>query len=115
MSVAAASRTHAAATVNSKDSAEIEALDDGIKALDKLVAEATEQRKEENEDYTALMASDAAANLLQRDLPRIAATSSTTQSFTSRQLLLVCKSPCISRMPLLHTQRPLELIRATAV
>merc|ERR1719482_2404413 len=54
------------AIVNSKDGivttkAEIEALDDGIKALDKSVAEATEQRKEENEDYTALMASDAAA------------------------------------------------------
>merc|ERR1719265_2273494 len=31
---------------------EIEALEDGIKALDKSVAEATEQRKEENEDYT---------------------------------------------------------------
>jgi chromosome segregation ATPase len=44
--------------------AEIEALDDGIKALDKSVAEATEQRKEENEDYTALMASDAAAKEL---------------------------------------------------
>merc|ERR1719181_2282085 len=57
------------AIVNSKDSvvttkAEIEALDDGIKALDKSVAEATEQRKEENEDYTALMASDAAAKEL---------------------------------------------------
>merc|ERR1719371_80436 len=44
--------------------ADIEALDDGIKALDKSVAEATEQRKEENEDYTALMASDAAAKEL---------------------------------------------------
>merc|ERR550514_2711373 len=43
---------------------EIEALEDGIKALDKSVAEATEQRKEENEDYTALMASDAAAKEL---------------------------------------------------
>jgi len=57
------------AIVNSKDAivstkAEIEALDDGIKALDKSVAEATEQRKEENEDYTALMASDAAAKEL---------------------------------------------------
>jgi len=57
------------AIVNSKDGivttkAEIEALDDGIKALDKSVAEATEQRKEENEDYTALMASDAAAKEL---------------------------------------------------
>jgi len=41
--------------------ADIEALEDGIKALDKSVAEATEQRKEENEDFQALMASDSAA------------------------------------------------------
>jgi septal ring factor EnvC (AmiA/AmiB activator) len=40
---------------------EIEALEDGIKALDKQVAAATEQRKEENEDYTEMMAQDAAA------------------------------------------------------
>merc|ERR1719498_554933 len=40
---------------------EIEALEDSIKALDKAVAEATEQRKQENEDYTELMASDSAA------------------------------------------------------
>merc|ERR1719197_1759061 len=40
---------------------EIEALKAGIVALDKSVAEATEQRKEENEDYTALMASNTAA------------------------------------------------------
>jgi septal ring factor EnvC (AmiA/AmiB activator) len=40
---------------------EIEALKDTIKALDKSVAEATEQRKEENEDFTELMASDSAA------------------------------------------------------
>jgi septal ring factor EnvC (AmiA/AmiB activator) len=57
------------AIVNSKDDitstkSEIDALEDGIKALDKAVAEATEQRKEENEDYTALMASDAAAKEL---------------------------------------------------
>merc|ERR1711924_73676 len=32
--------------------------------LDKSVAEATEQRKEENEDYTELMASDSAAKEL---------------------------------------------------
>merc|ERR1719329_575662 len=31
----------------------IDALEDGIRALDKSVAEATEQRKEENEDYSA--------------------------------------------------------------
>merc|ERR1719506_2311466 len=43
---------------------EIKALEDGIKALDKSVAEATEQRKEENEDYTQLIASDAAAKEL---------------------------------------------------
>merc|ERR1712127_611327 len=41
--------------------AEIKALSDGIAALDKQVAEATEQRKEENSDYTTLMAGDAAA------------------------------------------------------
>merc|ERR1719502_2662775 len=35
-------------------------LADEIKALDKAVAEATEQRKEENEDYTELMAQDSA-------------------------------------------------------
>jgi chromosome segregation ATPase len=44
--------------------AEIEALDDGIRALDKSVAEATEQRKEENEEYTVLMASNGAAKEL---------------------------------------------------
>merc|ERR1719324_2019544 len=40
---------------------EISALNAGIKALDKEVAEATEQRKSENEDYTELMAQDSAA------------------------------------------------------
>merc|ERR1719235_949330 len=35
---------------------EIKALEDSIKALDKSVAEATEQRKEENADYTTLIA-----------------------------------------------------------
>jgi septal ring factor EnvC (AmiA/AmiB activator) len=45
-------------------SEEIAALEAGIKALDKSVAEATEQRKEENEDYTAMMASDTAAKEL---------------------------------------------------
>jgi len=45
-------------------SEEIKALEDGIVALDKSVAEATEQRKEENADYTELMASDAAAKEL---------------------------------------------------
>jgi septal ring factor EnvC (AmiA/AmiB activator) len=44
--------------------AEIKALEDGIKALDKSVAEATEQRKEENEEFTELMASDSAAKEL---------------------------------------------------
>merc|ERR550537_727987 len=43
---------------------EIEALTDGIKALDKSVAEATQQRKEENEEYTGLMASNTAAKEL---------------------------------------------------
>merc|ERR1719420_1942581 len=40
---------------------EIAALEAGIKALEKAVGEATEQRKEENEDFTQLMASDSAA------------------------------------------------------
>merc|ERR1719379_910218 len=43
---------------------EIAALEDGIKALDKSVAEATEQRKKENEEYTELMASNTAAREL---------------------------------------------------
>jgi len=43
---------------------EIKALSAGIVALDKSVAEATEQRKEENADYTELIASDAAAKEL---------------------------------------------------
>jgi chromosome segregation ATPase len=43
---------------------EIAALEATIKALDKAVAEATDQRKEENEDYTELMASDSAAKEL---------------------------------------------------
>merc|ERR1719456_1916680 len=40
---------------------EIKALEDGIVAFDKSVAEATEQRKDENQEYTELMASDSAA------------------------------------------------------
>jgi len=40
---------------------EIDALGKSIKALDKAVAEATEQRKEENTEFTELMASDSAA------------------------------------------------------
>jgi len=43
---------------------EIGSLEDTIKALDKSVAEATEQRKEEHEDFTELMASDSAAKEL---------------------------------------------------
>merc|ERR1719388_778379 len=43
---------------------EIKALEDGIVALDKSVAEATEQRKEENTEYNELMASDGAAKEL---------------------------------------------------
>jgi len=41
--------------------AEIKALDAGIKALDKSVAEATEGRKAEHEEYTEFMASNSAA------------------------------------------------------
>jgi len=44
--------------------AELEALGDGIKALDKSVSESTDQRKEESEDHIALMASDASAKEL---------------------------------------------------
>jgi len=40
---------------------EIKALQEGIAALDKSVAEATEQRKEENVDFKELMAADGAA------------------------------------------------------
>jgi len=43
---------------------EIDALGDGIRALDKSVTDATEQRQEEASDYTSLMASDAAAKQL---------------------------------------------------
>merc|ERR1719265_560712 len=43
---------------------EIKALEDGIKALDKSVAEATQQRKKENEEYTGLMAGNTAAKEL---------------------------------------------------
>merc|ERR1712013_160323 len=43
---------------------EIAALTEGIKALDKAVAEATEQRKEENTEYKALIASNTAATQL---------------------------------------------------
>jgi len=57
------------AIVNSKDgitttTEEIGALEDSIKALDKEVAEATENRKEENKEYTELMAGNAAAKEL---------------------------------------------------
>jgi len=41
--------------------AEIEALDDGIRALDKEVADATENRKEEHDDYTSTSAANGAA------------------------------------------------------
>eukprot|EP00812_Abedinium_dasypus_P015026 NODE_85_length_2183_cov_317.965226.p1 GENE.NODE_85_length_2183_cov_317.965226~~NODE_85_length_2183_cov_317.965226.p1 ORF type:complete len:534 (-),score=186.61 NODE_85_length_2183_cov_317.965226:95-1696(-) len=44
--------------------AEIKALEDGIKALDKEVAEATEQRKQEHAEFTELIASDTAAKKL---------------------------------------------------
>merc|ERR1719460_1071635 len=47
-----------------KTADEIKALEEGIKALDKSVAEATENRKEENAEFTELMANDAAAKEL---------------------------------------------------
>jgi len=40
---------------------EIKALNDGIKALDTSVAEATEQRKNENQEFTEMMAANTAA------------------------------------------------------
>merc|ERR1719166_715852 len=43
---------------------EIAALKAGIKELDKMVTDATEQRKEENDDFKELMASDTAAKEL---------------------------------------------------
>merc|ERR1719379_704224 len=43
---------------------EIEALSDGIKALDKSVEEATEQRKEENQEFKDLMAANTACKEL---------------------------------------------------
>merc|ERR1719265_2067161 len=43
---------------------DIEGLTEGIKALDKSVAEATENRKEEHEDYTELIAMDTGAKEL---------------------------------------------------
>merc|ERR1719421_1326553 len=43
---------------------EIKVLQDGIVALDKSVAEATEQRKDENKEYTTLMAQNSAAKEL---------------------------------------------------
>merc|ERR1719487_2399149 len=43
---------------------EIKALEDGITELDKNVVKATEQRKEENAEYTELMASNTAAKQL---------------------------------------------------
>jgi len=45
-------------------SGELEALEDGVKALDKSVAEATEQRKDEHEEFTETMSSNAAAKEL---------------------------------------------------
>merc|ERR1719409_2570032 len=43
---------------------DIKNLEDSIKALDKSVADATDQRKQENEDFTELIASDSAAKEL---------------------------------------------------
>jgi len=60
LETAMADATEGIATLKS----EIEALEDGIKALDKSVAEATETRKEEHSDYTELMASDTSAKEL---------------------------------------------------
>jgi len=48
-------------TVPNQLASEIDALGDGIRELDKSVAEATEQRKEEADAYAPLMANDATA------------------------------------------------------
>jgi len=48
-------------TVPNQLTSEIDALGDGIRELDKSVAEATEQRKEEADAYAPLMANDATA------------------------------------------------------
>merc|ERR1719221_2309577 len=56
-SVAIADAEEAIATLKS----EIEALEDGIKALDKSVAEATATRKEEHDDYVETLAANSAA------------------------------------------------------
>merc|ERR1719221_1010689 len=56
-SVAIADAEEAIATLKS----EIEALEDGIKKLDKSVAEATETRKEEHDDYVETLAANTAA------------------------------------------------------
>merc|ERR1740121_1420552 len=64
----AVSDTEAAIAKTEEDIAtlaeEIAALDASIRALDKSVAEATEQRKNEHEDYKQLMAQDSAAKEL---------------------------------------------------
>jgi chromosome segregation ATPase len=57
---AIADTTEVIATLKS----EIEALIDGVKALDKAVAEATETRKEEHEDYVSTLAGNTAAKEL---------------------------------------------------
>merc|ERR1712242_573013 len=51
---------------------EIEALSDGIKALDKQVAEATENRKEENAEYKEDMTNNVAAKILEMAKKRLA-------------------------------------------
>jgi hypothetical protein len=51
-------------TVPGQLTEEIDALSDGIRELDKSVAEATAQRKEEADDYSPLMANDATAKEL---------------------------------------------------
>merc|ERR1719281_58847 len=57
LETAIAKMTEAIATTKE----EVAALEDGIKQLDKAVAESTEQRKAEHEDFTTLMAQDSAA------------------------------------------------------
>merc|ERR1719188_1460980 len=70
---------------------EIKALEDGIKALDKSVAEATEQRKTENKEYTEMMASHTAA----KDLLNLA--KNRLNQFYNKKIFKPTEPPALSR------------------
>jgi len=89
---------------------EIEALEDGIKALDKSVAEATEQRKEENEDFTELIGSDSPPRSScpsRRTVSRNFTTPSCTKLLPQHSL----RSSSTEWKPLHQHQRPQVLTR----